>query len=470
LRGIERDPNTPQPVKRLCRVARIGTIQPRTPDYAAAFQDIGPAAIKLGQSLATRPDLVGEDAARNLLALQDDLAPLPFKAIHAEIARSFDAPVETFFSEIDPVPVGSASIAQVHRAEVATPAEVAVKVLRPGVAAVVDADLSWLLPVVRFLSRQGVEVAGPLHQYFGGLRQQICEELDLRNEAAAMDRFRALYEQHHLDLIVIPRVHPDLSGRTTLTMELLDGVPIDDPAATDWGDVDPRPLLLALMKAWFTTAVLDGVFHGDLHAGNLLLLRDGRLGLIDFGILGRLDPATHWIFRRMLEGCLGDPDAWKDVAEGYRRAGVSMQDDFGLSDGAAATIVRSQIEPILTRAIGHVDLAKIVVTSKDVARAAHPENSQGGGRESLRQRAHRIRVTRRFSRRVVDARLREKPFDRANFLLGKQLMYVERFGKMYLADTALLDDRPFIRKLLRSPGPPSPLAPEAAADAFSPPG
>jgi ubiquinone biosynthesis protein len=72
LRGIEKDPNTPQPVKRLCRIARIGTIQPRTPDYAAAFQDIGPAAIKLGQSLATRPDLVGEEAARNLLTLQDD--------------------------------------------------------------------------------------------------------------------------------------------------------------------------------------------------------------------------------------------------------------------------------------------------------------------------------------------------------------------------------------------------------------
>src|SRR3954462_2010105 len=81
LRGIERDPNTPQQVKRLCRTARLGTIQPRTPDYAAAFQDIGPAAIKLGQSLATRPDIVGEEAARNLLTLQDDLPPVPFEAV-----------------------------------------------------------------------------------------------------------------------------------------------------------------------------------------------------------------------------------------------------------------------------------------------------------------------------------------------------------------------------------------------------
>ena len=111
LRGIERDPNTPQPVKRLTRIARFGTVQPRAPDYAAAFQAIGPAAIKLGQSLATRPDLVGEEAARNLLTLQDDLPPVPFEAIRAEIARSFEAPVEALFAEFAPVPVGSASMA-----------------------------------------------------------------------------------------------------------------------------------------------------------------------------------------------------------------------------------------------------------------------------------------------------------------------------------------------------------------------
>ena len=113
LRGIERDPNTPMPVKRLVRLARFGTVQPKEPDYAAAFRDIGPAAIKLGQSLATRPDLVGEDAARNLLSLQDSLPPVPFAEIEAQIERSFERPVSELFAEIDPVPVGAASIAQV---------------------------------------------------------------------------------------------------------------------------------------------------------------------------------------------------------------------------------------------------------------------------------------------------------------------------------------------------------------------
>ncbi|HTM94956.1 MAG TPA: AarF/UbiB family protein, partial [Croceibacterium sp.] len=133
LRGIERDPNTPAQVRRLARIARFGTIQPRTPDYARAFQAIGPAAIKLGQSLATRPDLVGEEATRNLLTLQDSLPPDPFTSIKREIEGSFEAPLEALFASIDPEPVGSASIAQVHRAVTTDGREVAIKVLRSGI-------------------------------------------------------------------------------------------------------------------------------------------------------------------------------------------------------------------------------------------------------------------------------------------------------------------------------------------------
>ena len=115
LRGIESDPNTPAPIKRLARIARFGTRQPDTSDYAGAFRDIGPAAIKLGQTLATRPDLVGEEAARNLLMLQDNLPPVDFAEIRASIEASFEQPIEALWAEFDPVPIGAASPPKLSR-------------------------------------------------------------------------------------------------------------------------------------------------------------------------------------------------------------------------------------------------------------------------------------------------------------------------------------------------------------------
>lgn len=425
---------------------------------AQACQDLGATYVKLGQLIGSAPGVFGAAVSDPFRQLLDTGPPVPPGAVAAVIEAELGRPLEELFATFERQPVAAASIAVVHRATLPSGEAVAVKVLRPDVAAIVDADVAVLLPLIRFFARQGVEMIAPLHAFFSGLRQQIAEELDLRNEAAAMTEFREKFAAAGLDLIVIPHVHAELSGQKVLTMEWLDGVPIDDPRATDWGFADPRTLLLQLLKAWFTTAVLDGVFHGDLHAGNLLLLRDGRLGLIDWGILGRLDPITHWLFRRMLEACLGDPTGWRDVAEGYRFAGVSMHDDFGLSERIAASMAQAQLEPILTRPIGRVDLTKLVVTSRTVAAAAQP----GRDDETFLERVRRIRTARRFWRRLVDSGVRESAFDRANFMLGKQLMYVERFGRMYLPDVALVNDRRFLRKLLQTPGPPSPLSPRPA--------
>lgn len=418
-----------------------------------AFQELGATYVKLGQLIGSSPGIFGAAWSTAFRSVLDSGPALPPGAARAEVEAELGRPVERLFESFEDRPLAAASIAVVHRARLPGGEPVAVKVLRPGIGPVVQADVAILGPLVRFLSRQGLEQVAAVHSFLGGLRQQVAEELDLRNEAAAMARFRELFADMGLDRIVVPAVHGSHSGRRVLTMELLDGVAIDDPATVDWGGADPRVLLLQLLKGWFTTAVVDGVFHGDLHAGNMLLLRDGRLGMIDWGILGRLDPATHWLFRRMLEACLGDTAGWRDVAEVYRVMGLSMQDDFGMPDDVAATIARAQLEPILTRPFGRIDLNRLFVTSRDAAGAMRAAN----GAESPRERWERWRAARRHGRRVVAADLRESPFDRANFMLGKQLLYVERFGKLYLPDVPLLHDRRFVRRLLASPGPPSPL-------------
>ncbi|MBP6581628.1 MAG: ubiquinone biosynthesis protein UbiB, partial [Sphingorhabdus sp.] len=181
LRGIENDRNTPPQVKRLCRIARIGTIQPRVPDYAGAFREIGPAAIKLGQTLATRPDLVGEDAVRNLLTLQDSLPPEKYDRIYEEIDQSLNRPAAELFEHIDPDPVGAASIAQVHRARTSDGREVAVKVLRPGIREQFARDIETYEWAAAHLEAMGGEAARLRPQLvIANFKRWSLRELDLR--------------------------------------------------------------------------------------------------------------------------------------------------------------------------------------------------------------------------------------------------------------------------------------------------
>src|SRR6185312_8972336 len=295
LRGIENDPNTPQPVKRLCRIARIGTIQPRVPDYAAAFQDIGPAAIKLGQSLATRPDLVGEEAARNLLTLQDDLPPVPFAAIRAEIARSFEAPVDSLFSEIDPAPVGSASIAQVHRAVTTDGKHVAIKVLRPGIRERLARDISTYEWAAAHLEALGGEAARLRPRLtIANFKRWTHRELDLRREAASASELSDA--MRGFDGYCIPSIDWDRTNGRVMTIEWIDGIKISDVEALKAAGHDLPALAGRLVLAFLTQAISAGFFHADMHQGNLFVRTDGTIVAIDFGIMGRIDRrARQWL-------------------------------------------------------------------------------------------------------------------------------------------------------------------------------
>jgi ubiquinone biosynthesis protein len=309
LTGIEQDPMTPPPVRRLARIARFGARIPPTPDYAAALVAIGPAAIKLGQALSTRPDLVGDKAAENLSQLQDDLPPAPFARIKRTIETSFNAPLDSLFSSFDEVPVGAASIAQVHRAVTTEGREVAVKVLRPGIEEEFAEALETYEWAAAYVERYGGEARRLRpRQVVAQFRQWTARELDLQREGASASELKE-------NMVAEPGYHiPDIDWRRTarrvLTLEWLDGIKLNDHEALIAAGHDCDALAGILVRAFLRQAVVDGFFHADLHHGNLFALADGRIAAIDFGIMGRIDRRARVWLAEILYGL---------IAGNYRR-------------------------------------------------------------------------------------------------------------------------------------------------------
>jgi ubiquinone biosynthesis protein len=295
LRIIEDGRNTPAPVRRLCRLARFGTIQPSTPDYAGAFQAIGPAAIKLGQTLATRPDLVGEEAARNLLTLQDSLPPQGFAAIKDMIEGSFDAPLETLFASFDPEPVGSASIAQVYRATTIEGREVAVKVLRPGIRERFARDLETYEWAAAHLEALGGEAARLRPRaVIDNLKRWTWRELDLRREGASASELTEAMQG--FDGYEVPAIDWDRTNGQVMTIAWIDGIKISDMDRLRAAGIDMPDLAQRLVLAFLTQAISAGFFHADMHQGNLFVKADGTIAAIDFGIMGRINrKARQWL-------------------------------------------------------------------------------------------------------------------------------------------------------------------------------
>ncbi len=354
LRGIEGDANTPLPVKRLARLARFGTSQPQVPDYASAFQEIGPAAIKLGQTLATRPDLVGEEAAHNLLSLQDALPPIPFAEIEQAIAASFGRPASELFAEIDPEPVGSASIAQVHRGVTSDGREVAIKVLRPGIRERFARDIETYEWAAAHLEQLGAE-ARRLRPALtiANFRRWTNRELDLRREAASAselaDGVRAIagYE--------VPEIDWDRTNSRVLTVAWVDGIKISKVEELRAAGHDLPELASRLVLAFLTQAISAGFFHADMHQGNLFVKADGTIVAIDFGIMGRIDRrARQWLAEILYGLTTGN---YRRVAEIHFEAqyvpGHHSVDEF-------ATALRAVGEPMRGKPVSELSVGQML--------------------------------------------------------------------------------------------------------------
>jgi ubiquinone biosynthesis protein len=303
LQGIKNDPLTPPPVRKLIWFVSLGVRIPPTPDYARALQEIGPAAIKLGQALSTRPDLVGERAAENLSQLQDALPPAPFEAIKQTIEQSFEAPLKSLFSEFDEVPIGAASIAQVHRAVTTEGREVAVKVLRPHI----EEEFARAIETYEWAAAYAERYGGELERLRPRLvvahfRQWTARELDLQREAASASELREnmVAEPGYY----VPEIDWRRTARRVLTLEWLDGVKLNDREGLIAAGHDCQALAAILVRAFLRQAVIDGFFHADLHHGNLFALADDRIAAVDFGIMGRVDRRARMWLAEILYGLI----------------------------------------------------------------------------------------------------------------------------------------------------------------------
>ena len=295
-----------------------------------ACEELGATYVKFAQLVASAPAVVGPTVADEFRGTLDRGPGVPYREVRRVFREATGKTISEAFASFEKTPFAAASMAVVHRATLHSGEKVAVKVLRPGLGQVVSADLGLMIPFFRTLARLGNEPAFSLVSYLVGLREQIGEELDLRNEARSMDHFRQIFDRFGLSLLVVPRVYHELTGEQVITMEYLDGVPIDDLSMVEQLGLDPKALIRELLRAWVLTAVHTGSFHADIHAGNLLAMPDGRLGMLDWGIVAQLDRETQTLMQKLVEASLGDDAAWDHItATMIRVQGTTLRDGLG---------------------------------------------------------------------------------------------------------------------------------------------
>jgi predicted unusual protein kinase regulating ubiquinone biosynthesis (AarF/ABC1/UbiB family) len=269
----------------------VGADEPRDADaerLASALEELGPCFIKLGQLLSTRPDLLPAGYVRALGRLQDRLAPVPYDDVVATVEHELGRPLADVFASFEPSPLATASIAQVHRAVLRSGEQVVVKVQRPGVGEQVATDVDVLYEVAHFLTRH--TATGARYGLEGMVRELehcLSQEIDFRQEA---ENTRRIGQQlAEFGRLTTPAVHGAYTTRRVLVMSFVEGRHLAALTPEELAAIDARNIARELLSAYLRQIAIDGIFHCDPHPGNILVADDGRLALLDFGMVGRLD-------------------------------------------------------------------------------------------------------------------------------------------------------------------------------------
>jgi ubiquinone biosynthesis protein len=365
------------------------------------FADLGPTYVKFGQIIASSPGAFGEQLSREFRSLLDRVPPADKDEVYKLFVEDLGAEPSELFATFEEEPFASASIAQVHFATLRSGEEVVVKIQRPGIRRRIAADLQILK---RFA--QAVELAKlgrrlSAQDVVADFSDNLAEELDFRLEAQSMDAWVSHLHASPLGRnIRVPQVYWDFTSHRVLTMERVNGIRIDDAAAIRKAGFDGVELVKALLFSLFEGGLRHGLFHGDLHAGNLYVDDEGRIVFFDFGIMGRIDPRTRWLLRELVYALL--------VKKDHAAAGkiVVLMGAVGTikPEAQAAKDLEAFSNPLTMKSLGDMSYADI------------------GRQLSTLADAYDVKLPREL------------------VLIGKQFLYVERYMKLLAPRWQMMSD------------------------------
>ena len=326
---------------------------------ARALEQLGPSYVKFGQFLASRGDILTPEIADGLAGLRDKMPPFSMDEARAALAEAFGEDSEARFVGLQE-PVAAASVAQVHPLVLPDGSKLAVKILRPGIEERIQKDIEAMALGARLIERF-LPAARRLEpcKFVRTLSRSLSLEMDLRMEAAGASELAEIMDDQ--SGVAIPEVDWPRTRLRVFTMQWLDGVPLSDPAALQQSKIDKITLGKAITSSFLQSALDHGVFHADMHEGNLFALDDGRLGMVDFGIIGRIGPAQRRYLAEILYGFLRRD--YRRVAEVHFEAGY-VPDDYGVDDFAQA--LRAVGEPIFGKTAKDVSMSHLLLQLFDV--------------------------------------------------------------------------------------------------------